>query len=112
MQLSTAVFSSFHFSSDDSHFHSVPFRLKFLWLELIVLATANCRSTRPNCDRKEEAENVIDDKVSTGWEKGDSRIVLELPSFSPLKLMFGNSRLLRILTNMSDDYTMNWRQYF
>lgn len=28
------------FSSDDSHFHPVPFRLKFLWLELTVLATA------------------------------------------------------------------------
>lgn len=31
--------------SDDTHFHSVPFRLKFLWFELIVLATANCPST-------------------------------------------------------------------
>ncbi len=57
MRLSTAVFSSFPFSSDDTHFHSVPFRLKFLWLELVVLATANCPSTWLNCDRKEEAEN-------------------------------------------------------
>lgn len=60
MQLSTAVlFSSIPFSSDDTHFYSLPFRLKFLWLELIVLATANCPSTWFNCDRKEEAENEI-----------------------------------------------------
>ncbi len=41
-----------------------------------------------------------------------SRIVLQLPSFSPLKFFLGNSRPLRILPviRTSDDYIMNWRQ--
>lgn len=65
--------------SDDTHFHS-PFTLKFLWLELIVLATADCPSTRLKCHRKEEAENIIwsQNGIRDDWESG---IVLELPSF-------------------------------
>lgn len=59
MRLSTAVFLSFPFSSDDNLFLSVPFRLKFLWLGLLVPATAKCPSTWLNCDKKEEAENEI-----------------------------------------------------
>lgn len=50
---------SFPFSFDKTHFRSVPFRLKFLWLQRILFATANCPSTWPNCDREEEAENEI-----------------------------------------------------
>lgn len=62
MWLSTAVFfppPSFPFSFDKTHFHSVPFRLKFLWLQRILFTTANCPSTWLNCDREEEAENEI-----------------------------------------------------
>lgn len=55
MRLSTAVFFFLNFSSSDTHFDSLPFRLKFLWLEHIVLATANYPSTWLNCDREEEA---------------------------------------------------------
>lgn len=47
------------FSCDDTHFHLLPFSLRFLWLELTVLATANCPSTWLKCDREEEAENEI-----------------------------------------------------
>lgn len=44
-----------NFSSSDTHFDMLPFMLKFLWLEHIVLATANYPSTWLNCDREEEA---------------------------------------------------------
>lgn len=43
------------FSSCDTRFDSLPFRLKFLWLEHTVLATANYPSTWLNCDREKEA---------------------------------------------------------
>lgn len=46
---------SLNFSSSDTHFDSLPFRLKFLWLESTILATANYASARLNCDREEEA---------------------------------------------------------
>jgi len=52
VQLSAAVFPSFFFSSDDTHFHSVPFRPKFLWPQPPVLATANCLSMWLNCGSK------------------------------------------------------------
>lgn len=45
VQLSAAVYPSFPLSSDDTHFHSLPFRLKFLGLREMVLATAKCLST-------------------------------------------------------------------
>lgn len=44
-----------NFSSSDTHFDSLPFRLKFLWLESTILATANYASARLNCDREKEA---------------------------------------------------------
>lgn len=45
VQLSAAVYPSFPLSSDDTHFHSLPFRLKFLWLKVVVPATTKCLST-------------------------------------------------------------------
>lgn len=89
-------------------FYSVPFRLKILWLELVVLATAECLSTWLNCKRKEEAENEIWSQhgMGEGWKSG---IVLQLPSVSPLKSILGNSQLLRIFSvaEMIDNYKMN-----
>lgn len=47
------------FHPSDARFDSLPFRLKFLWLESTILATGNYASTWLSCDREEEAENEI-----------------------------------------------------
>lgn len=61
-RLSTAFFfllSPQTFHPSNTCFDSLPFRLKFLWLESAILATSNYASTWLSCDREEEAENEI-----------------------------------------------------
>lgn len=77
-------FPSFPFSSDDTHFHLFPFRLKFLWLELMVLATAKSPSTWLKRNSKEEAVNEKWSWYRTG-EVWESVTTLALHWFPSLK---------------------------